>query len=133
MQAIASILTIDNSVATQETEVLREIMGLLDANDAARLVEMVKKRENTELSNCMIKDRGLATKMLFYLCSTCIIDNKLHPNEVQMFKNLGTKLGFPIQFCNDLIVLFQKVLEVKKDCEKLYREAEGLHPFFKSA
>jgi len=93
VNAIASIVVVDDVVEKHEFLALQEAISFLDSKDEVhKLMEKVKERKLDEVVPIKMKP-NLAVKVFFYLAAIAIIDGNLKKSEQELLKKCGACLG----------------------------------------
>lgn len=98
VNAIASLVIVDQVVEPHEVIALQEAISLLDSkNEIENMMEMVKQKKMLDIEDISmgITDAG---EIYFYLASIAVIDGKMKKVEAEFLKSLGDKLGLHVDF-----------------------------------
>ncbi len=98
VNAIASLVIVDQVVEPHEVIALQEAISLLDSrNEIENMMQMVKQRKMLDIEDISV---GIteAADIYFYLASIAVIDGKMKKVEAELLKSLGDKLGLPEDF-----------------------------------
>ncbi|MBF0288908.1 MAG: DUF2225 domain-containing protein [SAR324 cluster bacterium] len=120
VDAIRGMILADRHVDHHEIAYLRTILAYLsDKDEAERLVQMIKDRQNAELSYIGTIDREQAFHILIVLSKIALADSKFTQSEADYFKYACTRLGFDGIFTKQMLNLVQKKMEVENEYNRL--------------
>ncbi len=120
VDAIRGMVLADRHVDHHEVAYLRTILAYLsNKEEAERLVQMIKQRQNAELYYIGTIDREQAFYILVVLAKIALADGKFTQSEADYFKYACTRLGFDGIFTKEMLNLVQKKLEVENEYARL--------------
>ena len=98
VNAIASLVLVDQVVESHEMVALQEAIELLDSrNEIDNLMNMIRQKKMFEIEN-LKTSMDQAGEIYFYLASIACIDGKMKKIEADLLKELGQKLNLPGDF-----------------------------------
>lgn len=128
--AIIGMINVDRVIKDSEMRVLHEILGFMESTEIEGVAEMIRTKSVPNLEALTTINRNIAAQMLFYIGTTSIIDDKISKSEVEYFKYVGKRLGFDSRFCLEIVQVLYKILEAKKEYDKMMTLASKMQPFF---
>lgn len=130
--AIAGIIGADGQVTNEEMLHLRHAIGFLEnVQEIETLVQVVKERKIPKLQSLKTVNRKIATKLMFYLGSIVVSDDKLSRSEAEFFKYVGSKLGFDLRYSHDVLQWYHDWLNLEKKQKSLLTAIAGTAPVYK--
>ena len=98
VNAIASLVVVDQVVESHEMVALQEAIELLDSrNEIENLMNMIKQKKMFKIDN-LNTSMSQAGEIYFYLAAIACIDGKMKKVEADLLKELGQKLNLPVDF-----------------------------------
>ena len=98
VNAIASLVVVDQVVESHEMVALQEAIELLDSrNEIENLMNMIKQKKMFKIDN-LNTSMSQAGEIYFYLAAIASIDGKMKKVEADLLKELGQKLNLPADF-----------------------------------
>ena len=98
VNAIASLVVVDQVVESHEMIALQEAIELLDSrNEIENLMKMIREKKMFKIDS-LKTSIDQAGKIFFYLAAIACIDGKMKKIEADLLKELGQKLNLPVDF-----------------------------------
>ena len=109
--AIAGMICADGVIANEEMAYLKEAISFLgDTQEINELVRKVKKKQEFTLPN-LVTDVQLGFTMLKHVAGLSISDGQLANKEMDFFKEMGKKIGFPKEILERILKAAQQRTE----------------------
>ena len=98
VNAIASLVVVDQIVESHEMIALQEAIELLDSrNEIENLMKMIREKKMFKIDS-LKTSIDQAGEIYFYLAAIACIDGKMKKIEADLLKELGQKLNLPVDF-----------------------------------
>ena len=98
VNAIASLVVVDQVVEAHEKIALEEAISLLDSRvEIENMLGMVRRKKMHEIDRIQIS-KSQAGEIFFYLASIAAIDGKMKKVEADLLRDLGRKLNLSSDF-----------------------------------
>ena len=98
VNAIASLVVVDQVVESHEMIALQEAIELLDSRDEIEnLMKMIREKKMFKIDS-LKTSIDQAGEIYFYLAAIACIDGKMKKIEADLLKELGQKLNLPLDF-----------------------------------
>ena len=98
VNAIASLVVVDQVVESHEMIALQEAIELLDSrNEIENLMKMIREKKMFQIDS-LKTSIDQAGEIYFYLAAIACIDGKMKKIEADLLKELGQKLNLPVDF-----------------------------------
>lgn len=98
VNAIASLVVVDQVVESHEMIALQEAIELLDSrNEIENLMKMIREKKMFKIDS-LKTSIDQAGEIYFYLAAIACIDGKMKKIEADLLKELGQKLNLPVDF-----------------------------------
>ncbi|MBF0276670.1 MAG: hypothetical protein HQM13_02705 [SAR324 cluster bacterium] len=128
--SVALAITADQKVSKEEKPHLQKLFGLIDRELAGAIVDAIKKKRKIELEIFKIKDRILATQILFFLVSIFGDDGMVSGSEVETIRYIGSKIGFTKEDIDSVLGWTQKNLKLSKERKMLIGLLTNTNPTY---
>ncbi|MBF0288219.1 MAG: hypothetical protein HQM14_10405 [SAR324 cluster bacterium] len=125
--AIAGMVGSDGVIDRKELNDLGQVLLHMESIEKAEsLMTMLKNKLIPRLPAIEVKDRKIATRMIFALAKVAIVDDNLSPKEADYLVYAGAVLNFPKDYIKEILLWAKAQSGANKAQTEIARKGQSL-------